>query len=202
MISTHSNLIKDLNDQGFPVSEVSDLYNKRYNYKLAIPSLIDALEKEHDPILLEEIVRALSVKWAKPAAAAPLIKKFIHVDDKNGLGLRWVIANALAVVADDTVYDDLVVYLRNKSFGRSREMLVLALSGMKTTCADEELIGLLNDDDLVGHALIALGKRKVNGARDHILRLENHPNSWVRKEAKKALAKLTSNKEASSRDTV
>lgn len=192
MTGLRSVLVNDLNDQGFPVSEVSDLYNDRYNYKAAIPSLIDSLEIERDPVQLEEIVRALSVKWAKPTAAAPLIKLFARVEDESGLGLRWVIASALAVVADDSVYDEIVAYLRDRSFGRSREMLALALSGMKTPRADQELIGLLNDEELVGHALMALGKRKVKGARNRIEQLENHPKAWVRKEAKKALAKLAS----------
>jgi len=69
-------------------------------------------------------------------------------------------------------------------------MLVIALGKMKNPHAVDLLIELLGDDEVVGHALAALGKRRDQKARPCIERLLNHPKAWVRGEAKKAIAKL------------
>ena len=95
------------------------------------------------------------------------------------------------MVADDSVCEDIIRYAEDKKFGRSREMLALALIGMKSPKVDDVLIKLLDDDDVVGHALIAIGKRRVEQARDRVELLKSHPKAWIRKEAKKALSKMT-----------
>ena len=77
-------LLEKLHDRGFAVDEISDLYNKRYNYKSAISILIGFLNPKCDPCTLEQIVRALSVKWAKPAAASALVRLFPKLKMKAG----------------------------------------------------------------------------------------------------------------------
>lgn len=52
------------------------------------------------------------------------------------------------------------------------------------------LVGLLDDDEVVGNAVMGLGRLKREEARPHLERMLNHPESWIRKEAKKGLAKL------------
>jgi HEAT repeat protein len=52
------------------------------------------------------------------------------------------------------------------------------------------LIDLLDDDEVVGHAIIALGKLKSKKAYPAIERFATHPKAWIRKEAKKALARI------------
>jgi len=190
MTNAHEKLIEEFRDHGFPISEISDLYNKKYNYKEMVPELIDAVGREENPKNLEEIVRALSVIWAKPAAAKSLVRLFQKVEDGNELGLRWVIGNALSIVADDSVYAEIVNCILQAGYGRSREMLVVALANMKTHDADRILMGLLKDEDLAGHALIAVRKRKSKEALDLARGLENHPKAWVRKEAKKTVGAL------------
>ena len=69
-------------------------------------------------------------------------------------------------------------------------MLAAALGNMKSAVAVDVLIELLNDDEVAGHALMALGKLKAFKARLHIERFLDHGKPWVRKEARKALAKL------------
>jgi hypothetical protein len=186
-MNTSDQLVEELHNHGFLISEISDLYNKKYNYREIIPVLIKALDRENDPVTLEQIVRALTVPWARPAAAKSLAKLFSRIDGGSELGLRWVVGNALSVVADDSVYDEIVSYISNAGFGRSREMLVLALAKMRTRNADEILMRLLNDKDLVGHALIAVRKRKFKGAMDIARSFENDPHEWIRKEAKKTV---------------
>jgi len=69
-------------------------------------------------------------------------------------------------------------------------MIVLALSRMKDPRVVPALCGLLDDDDVVGHALIALRRLRAREAVPAIEGCLGHPQAWVRDEAKKALAKL------------
>jgi len=179
-------LIEQLNAAGFPVRNVSDLYTQKHDYRSAVPLLVAALHEVQNNEVLEEIVRALSVKWAKPFAAKPLVELFGCTSDDRELGLRWVVGSALAVVADASVFDELVRLVRHRGYGRSREMLPLALAGMKSAKADQILITLLDDEDLKGHAMMAINKRGVMIDRASLEKVLEDPRAWVRKEARKA----------------
>jgi HEAT repeat protein len=136
----------------------------------------------------EDVVRTLSIPWAAPAAVPALIAEFRRADDPQGDGLRWAIANALAVTADDAVFDQLAALATDKQYGKAREMLVLALGNCRDPRAVDVLLTQLGDDQVVGHAVMALGKLKSKVARSRIQELLNYPTKWVRAEAKKALA--------------
>jgi len=69
-------------------------------------------------------------------------------------------------------------------------MVVLALGKMKNPRAIDVLIELLDDDEVSGHALSSLLKLKARKARPHFERFLNDPRGWVRKIAKRAVAKL------------
>jgi HEAT repeat protein len=49
---------------------------------------------------------------------------------------------------------------------------------------------LIDDHDVGVSAMIALGKLKAHTARPLVERFLAHPDSWVRQEAKKALARI------------
>jgi hypothetical protein len=183
-------LIGDLRAQGYPINDVSDLRHKRLKYASAIPTLLKWLPATKDSDAKQDVIRALSVPWAKPTAAKALIDEFIAAPDGNELGLRWTIGNALSVVADDSVFDDVVSLLQDRRYGRSREMLALALANMRTPRAVDVLIASLRDPDIAGHAIKALGKLKARRAYGAIEPFVNDEKSWVRAEAKKALASI------------
>lgn len=103
--------------------------------------------------------------------------------------MKWAIGNALSVVADDTVYDDIVEIVADRSHAKSREMVAVALGNMKNPGAVDVLIGLL-DDDIAGHALLALRKLGAVRARPYVEPFLTHPRTWWRNEAKKAIAKF------------
>ncbi|MNL32232.1 hypothetical protein D3C87_1540690 [compost metagenome] len=69
-------------------------------------------------------------------------------------------------------------------------MFVFALGKIKSAEVEDVLINLLNDDEVIAHALIALGKIKSQKAKDKIAILTDHPKPLVRKEAQKALKKI------------
>jgi HEAT repeat protein len=67
-------------------------------------------------------------------------------------------------------------------------MLAVALGNMsKASAVVDVLLELLKDDEVAGHAIIALGNLKAGAAREAIQVFLKDPKPWVRKEAEKAL---------------
>jgi hypothetical protein len=124
-------LMLDLASAGFHVDSVADLFNRKIQYEKAIPILLSWLTRITDPAVKETVIRALTVPWARPTAAPLLIQEFRRAADSSSEGLRWAIANALSVVADDSVFSDVVELVRDCRSGKAREMLALALGNMK-----------------------------------------------------------------------
>ncbi len=164
-------------------------------YKEALPILIKWFIKTDNPIIKESLARELTVSFANPSALKPLIKQFKKLPD-NWIwhNAKWAIGNALEVTSDDSIFEDLVQSVKNPENGYSREMVVLALGKMKNPNikdkASDVLIDLLNDDEVVGHAIIGLRKLNAVKAKDEIEKFKNYPTAWVRDEAKKTIAKF------------
>ena len=183
-------VLVELAQLGFHLEWVSDLYNKRLDYRAAIPILIKWLPLVSDRAVKADIATALSVKWAKPMAARPLIREFRKAPQGEELGLKWTIANALSEVADASIFDDIVELVCDERHGRAREMLAVALGNIKEPRGVEVLVELLDDEQVAGHALMALRKMAPPEARSAIERFVDHPKTWVRNEARRALAKI------------
>jgi HEAT repeat protein len=183
-------LREELAAAGFEVSSVAELYNSQMNYEKAIPLLLRWLPKIENPDIKESVVRALTVDWARPQAAPILIEEFRRVTDPSGTGLRWAIGNALATVADDSVFGEVAELAEDRRWGKAREMVTVALGNMRDPRAVPVLQRLLADEEVAGHALIALGNLRAKEAQADIEPFLDHPTPWVRSEAQKALAKL------------
>ena len=69
-------------------------------------------------------------------------------------------------------------------------MIAIALARSKDPRTVEVLVNLLKNDEIPGHAIIALGKVKAAEARPFIERYLTHTHAWVRTEARRALAKI------------
>jgi len=185
-------LRRELCELGLQVESVADLYNRRMPYTPAIPLLIEWLPRIENPDVKESLVRALSVPEARPSAATPMIREFSAAHDSSGLGLRWAIGNSLAVVADDSVFEQIAELAQDRRWGRAREMIAVALGNMDTH-RDEAinvLRRLLDDEEVAGHAVIALGKLRAVEARADVEPFLKHPKAWIQKEAKAALKRI------------
>jgi HEAT repeat protein len=183
-------VVADLKESGVSVTSIEEVLRDRKTFRVALPTLVLWLQRTQNLDAKDEIVRTLSTKWASPVAAGSLIAEFREAADVNELGIRWVIGSALVQVADDTVLDEIVELAKDRTFGRAREMVVVSLGNMKGERAIDVLIELLDEKDLVGHAVVALGKLRATKARTRVLALLKHEKAWVRTEAKKALAKM------------
>ncbi|HTT90585.1 MAG TPA: HEAT repeat domain-containing protein [Acidimicrobiales bacterium] len=197
MSGTPERLARDLRAAGVPVSDLWELVNTKAQYKAAIPVLLDWLGNVDSRVprqdrtkVREGLVRALSVPTARPAAAPLLFDEFRGADDPSGLGFRWVVGNALSVVADDSFFDEMEILVRDPEYGKARQMVVLGLGKSKDPRAVPLLIDLLDDQEVAAQATMALGKLKPAGIRPALERLKDHPQPLVRREARKALAKL------------
>jgi len=183
-------IVEKLTDAGYSVRSLAELRHSGVRYRKAIPIMVAALLQTADPKVQMELVRALSVPWAKPDATGPLIEFFQRIEDGTGSSLRWAVGNALDVTWDDARFDDLVKLARDRRYGRAREMLVLGFARSERLEAGTFLIELLDDSTVSGHAVKALRKLKVPAARDGLEAMLDDERAWVRKEAKLALAAL------------
>jgi len=180
-------LLADLAAIGIDVETVWDLVNSSEPYPLAVPVLIAHLERGYSSRIMEGIVRALTVEPARGKAGPVLVRAFQTVHDEQ---LRWVIGNALSIVASSDEYNVVRELLRDTRYGSSRSMLAHAVARLGKEECSSELIALLGDGDVAAQVLIALGDIQAVDARGHVEEFTKHPNPWVRKQAKKALKKI------------
>jgi len=164
------------------------LRSERIEYAGAIPILLAWLPKVRSLDLKQDVVRCLSVPFAALAAGA-LIDEFRRAEDE---GLRWTIGNALAIVANEAVLADMIALARDRQYGRAREMVVLGLGNIHDPRVDLALIELLKDDQVSGHAIMAIGNLGAPAARTHVEPFLRDTKPWVRAEARKTLRKLGS----------
>ena len=182
-------LLAELADAGFEVAAVGDLRRLGKPYPKAVPTLVRWLPRVQYVALKEDIIRTLSVPWAREARQA-LLAEFERADDGASGALRWAIGNALEVLAADEIAEDMIKLAINPRYGKAREMIVLGLGKLKQPRVVDVLTDLLHDEEVVGHAVMALGRLRAHSARPRIEPLLRHPKPWVRREAKKALARM------------
>jgi HEAT repeat protein len=187
-------VVESLRAAGFPVEHIEDLYKDRYRYRSAVPVLVDALERTAAADVAETIVRALSVPYARGWARS-LVAQFSRFPDARehtdaGFHFKWAVGNALAVVADDSVFDEVVGLIRDPTHGQAREMLVVGLANMRLNDPEPLLIELLGAPDVAPFAAIALGKRGASRAAERLRALLDDADPRARTEARKALRRI------------
>lgn len=188
--SIESGIVKEsLLNGGVFVDDIYDLVNTKKSYPEAIPILVNLLKNQQvqDPKLLEGIVRSLAVKEAKGVANETVFKKFIEVQQD---WLRWAIGNTINVIATAEDLDKLIVIVKDKKYGTARQMPTMALGRFKSSVVEDTLISLLNDTDVLPHAIDALGKLRSIKAKSYLENLLTNSSPLVRKEAKKALQRI------------
>ncbi len=177
-----------LQRHGYEYDTIDALRTSGVRYKQAVPLLVSALGQVRDVNTQEAIVRALSVPWAGPLAIPALLELFRRSDSSSDL--RWAIGNAIDVVWDDRFFDQFVQLAKDTRYGTARQMIVHGMRSSRRPEAGEILVGLLDDPDVSGHAVIALRRLKYAPARLALETKLNDPRAWVRRAAKGALAAL------------
>ena len=186
-------VLRDLKSVGVSASSVSGLRTSGTRYRAAVPVLLEWLDRVDDPRLRDQLVRALSVPWAGTEARQRFLRDFRELDpqeDTTGLGLRWTIGNALNILFVDEYYDDYVTLVVDPAFGRSREMLALALGRSRRSEAAALLASLAGDPTIGGHAIQALSRVATPAERAALESGLEDARAWVRASARRGLSRL------------
>ncbi len=171
-----------------------------FDYEAAAPILVRWLPRVRDPVEKEVLARSLAgTRRAPHGAAQVLIEEFRRADPDAWLE-KWAYANTLAVLAGPEDADDLLELLRDRRHGRAREMLCDALKRTKDPRAPDALIDLIEDDDVSGHAILALRRYGPKSALPHLRRAlpklqgvlaRRTATPFARRQAQKALERIT-----------
>jgi HEAT repeat protein len=152
--------------------------------------LLQFLRQTRDPREKTAIVRALSLPCAHPTAIAPLLQEYRRAPNSENARLKWSIAAALDIIADNSTLQDLIDLIDDPRNGKSRELLVSAVGNTHDAKATKYLIGLLKNAELAGFAIIGLAKIADPVSRGSIEPFLHHNKTWVRKAAEKAIRRL------------
>ncbi len=158
----------------------------RGDFTKAIPILLEWLSRVDLSALREDIVRTFAVPWTDPNIAPELIR-IIDLETEDS-SFSWAIANTLEVIADETIQEDLIRLISKDELGSTRQMLVLALGNINNESSINTLVSLLPDHDLIGHAIMALGKIYPPNLEEIISPYKDHEREWIRAEVQKILS--------------
>jgi len=120
-------LLRALAAVGVNVSTVWDLVNTSASYTVALPILLDHLNRPYSDGIREGIARALAVRATRPIGWSVLVEQFEKTEPSN-TRVKDGLAVALAEASDDSVLGELIDLAKEKRHGDSR---VLLLSGIK-----------------------------------------------------------------------
>lgn len=195
-------LFVDLAAVGFDgLDEVGELRRQGVNYKAAVPILLEWLPRVTYLPLAEDIVRTLSVPFAKKEALPIFLTMFEEppvvedpmrppTSEPAEEHLRWVFGNGLGIFADSSVASRMIDLACSRQYGQARTEIVVNLPKTKDYRVPFVLLGLLDDPSVAAFAVQALGKLKYIEARPKIAELMSHSDRNVRDQAKKALKRI------------
>jgi hypothetical protein len=126
-------LLADLAAVGIKVDSVWDLVNAKWSYLAAIPILSAYLRHVHDPLLREGIARALTVPESRGTVGPIILAELQRPRDELPHALRWVLANALTVVADESMAGAIENLIADNQYADVRERLETVLRRLTAT---------------------------------------------------------------------
>lgn len=191
MVVEMNKIKSELAKIGIGVNDIYDLVNTDKPYPTAVPVLLSLLQEGIEHIGVKEgVVRALAVKEAIGKASPVLIAEYNRTP-KDKMLLRWAIGNTIYTTVTEDDVESILPIIQDKTNGMSRQMFVAALGKVQSEKAEDVLIKLLDDEEVTPHALEALSRMKSKKAKEKIAILINHPKPLIKKEAQKALKKLS-----------
>lgn len=182
-------ILAELRDAGFDFGTLDELRRSGKQYRAALPILISWLPRIESLDVKESLVRTLSVPWARGIATNPVLQEFYKAS-KEAMALRWAVGNAMEVIADNSVADEILSIVADRSNGMARQMFVLALGKLQHPRAVPVLVDLLEDEEVAGHAVKALGNLKAVEAKGGLEGMLKHTKTWIREEAASALSRI------------
>jgi hypothetical protein len=183
-------ILADLAKVGCQVESLHQLRHQGTSWEAALPILLRWLSVVDDPSIKEEIVRCLSVPWFGNNATEQLIKEFEKTGEKYPF-LAWTIGNALSIVDVEGFEQKIIELSKNSKYGMARQMLVLGLGRFHDNKAEDAAIEMLKDEIVRLQAIGALAAMQSKRALPELEKLLKDKKAVIRKEARKAIAKIT-----------
>lgn len=181
-------VVADLRAAGLDVSSLSELVNSRMDYRPQLPVLVDWLRRSGNRSVRQMLVRALTIPAARRTEAPEaLLAEFEEAPDD---GHRWVVGNALSVVATPRQADVVVAFFTDPAYGSGRQMLADAIGRLRPPGALDVLVAGLDDPEVAGHCVEPLGRLGDPAALPHLHRMARHPRPWIAKAARTAIARV------------
>ena len=179
---------------GVQVRSAQDLMHTRDPYPAAIPPLIEMLGRVKTYTLKEIIARSLGTREAKGKAEPTLLAEFeasLHDDSIEARSFRWAIANTLEIIGGKGDASSFMRLLRDPRGSNAHDMLILAAAKTKDRRFIPVLLEYLESGKLQGFAARGLGILRAKEAVPSLTLLASETkNSWVRREAIKALDRI------------
>lgn len=188
-------ILADLRLSGLALASIDDLLKPGLDYKAQLPLLVEWIPRCDDLAVREVLVRALAVPGARKTNAAPLLLG--EFKEARTQGYRWAVALALTGAARPEDAETVVQLFRDPQYGASRQELARVVARLRPPGALQVLVAALDDEDVAGHAVEALGYLGDPQAIAHLMPMTSHPKPWVAKVAAKAIAKLEKRVDAS-----
>ena len=165
------------------------LPNPVFDYRAAVPVLLDVLSKVTRPAVKEAIVQSLSTPFARPIAARALLDEFRRTSDAEQPSLKWAIGNALSVVTTKDHIDELLELALDTGHGGGRRMIVERLGRVSGDARVESaLLRLRDDPDVAFQAGTGIRRRFGPVRAIEVLEpLTSHDNELVRNAAREHL---------------
>ncbi len=175
-------------------AQLEELTKHDYSDKL-IDILIELVSATHDPIMKLQVLKSLCGPYKKAYARVEgvLVSQYLECADSPkapGMdSLLWGIGNCIEITtnSDSHFLPTYKSIVGNKSHGTSRQMIVLALSKFKKDDVEDLLLELLDDPQVSGHAVMALGRIKSAKSTPLLMEMKKSAQPWVRREAEKSI---------------
>lgn len=179
-------LLNEINDAGYEITDKMQLWTLKKKHIFLIPILIKYIPRFKTFNRKEFIIRALGVKGFTEATPF-LLEEFYNNDNTN---YKWAIGNSFEIILDSRYEEEYIEIVKNSNHGISRQMIVLTLGRLRSEKAVNVLLNLLDDEEVNGHAIIALGYYKDKKLITHIEPFLQHELEWKKREAEKSIKKI------------
>lgn len=179
-------ILQEIKDKGVEFASITDLLKLNKSYKDLIPIILKHLTQTSNESDKDILIRSLGVKGFNEATET-LIQEFYKAESTP---LKWAIGNTLSIILDKSSLPAMLKIAQEKEHGIARQMVVVALGKMKEREAIPVLLELLKDEDVVGHAIMALAYFKDLEMVQYIEPFTEYKVRWIRSEAKKAIKKI------------
>jgi hypothetical protein len=183
-------MIADLKQLGFDTETPDRMFSNLDECKQALPVFLKWIELMESTDTTEMLVRYVTVPWAKKVAVQPLIARLKKERNTKNESLKWAIGNALNLTADKSNREELLKIVQDIVYGGARQMIILRLGTMKVRDSEDVLIPLLEQEDVRGHTIAALGYIGSLKAKPYIEKYLNDPNKWFQKQARNAIMRI------------